>query len=191
MNLPAGDLTLRGPGIECPWFDSQLFSEFFDRQQHTDTHRGSLRHPHPPSALASARQRLFGGGTVPPSIGPAFLQPSRPARCHAPRPATRIRPCPGRWWGAGNPCCYPCCYRTRAFSWSLSKCTPHCRWSSCPISVQLRPMAFSPRSSSNAFAKDRGSVAPETVSVDPARTAPFSTWGVFLVCESGLRGRSQ
>ena len=104
MNLPAGDLTVRGPGIECPWFDSQLFSEVFDRQQHTDTHRGSL--PTPPSPLCarvSTPASPWVAATVPPSIGPAFLQPSRPARCNAPRAATRIRPCPGRWWGAGNP----------------------------------------------------------------------------------------
>lgn len=29
------------------------------------------------------------------SIEPAFQRPSRPARCNSPRPATRIRPCPG------------------------------------------------------------------------------------------------
>ena len=50
--------------------------------------------PEPPSALASARQRLFGGSAAQ-SIGPAFLQPSRPARCDVHRPATRIDPCPG------------------------------------------------------------------------------------------------
>ena len=63
------------------------------------SNRGSRTTPPFPFALALTRQRLFGGGTVPPSIGPAFLRSSRPARCHAPRPATRIRPCPGRWWG--------------------------------------------------------------------------------------------
>ena len=81
MNLPAGDLTLRGPGIECPWFDSQLFSEFFDRQQHTDTHRGSLPTPIP---LLRSRQHAsvsLVAAPVPPRIEPASLQPSRPARC--------------------------------------------------------------------------------------------------------------
>jgi hypothetical protein len=45
MNLAAGDLPVRGPGIECGGFDSQLFSEFFDRQQHRDTNWGSLTTP--------------------------------------------------------------------------------------------------------------------------------------------------
>ena len=87
MNLPAGDLTVRGPGIECPWLNSQLFSKVFDRQQHTDTHRGSL--PTPPSPLCarvSTPASPSVAATVAPSIGPAFLQPSRPARCKfAPR----------------------------------------------------------------------------------------------------------
>lgn len=51
--------------------------------------------PEPPSTLASARQRLVGGSAAQQSIGPAFLKPSRPARCDVPRPATRIDPCPG------------------------------------------------------------------------------------------------
>ena len=60
--------------------------------------------PEPPSALASARQRLFGGSTARQSIGPAFLQPSRPARCDVHRPATRIDPCPGGGGGQGIEC---------------------------------------------------------------------------------------
>lgn len=35
------------------------------------------------------------------SIEPAFQQPSRPARCNSPRPATRVRPCPGFGGGQG------------------------------------------------------------------------------------------
>ena len=54
MNLPAGDLAVRGPGIECRWFNSQLFSKVFDRQQHQETHRGSL--PTPPSPPLRSRQ---------------------------------------------------------------------------------------------------------------------------------------
>jgi len=38
------------------------------------------------------------------SIGPAFLQPSRPARCEVPRPATRIDPCPEVGGGQGIKC---------------------------------------------------------------------------------------
>ena len=65
MNFPARDLAVRCPGIECPWFDSQLFSEFFDRQKHKETNRGSLTTPpNPPSALACARQRLFGSSAA-------------------------------------------------------------------------------------------------------------------------------
>jgi len=48
MNLPAGNLALRGPGIECRWLNSQLFSEFFDRQKHRKTNRGSLTTPPSP-----------------------------------------------------------------------------------------------------------------------------------------------
>jgi hypothetical protein len=73
---------VRGPGIECSWFDSQLFSELFDRQKHTDTHRGRL--PTPPSPLCarvSTPAFPLVAATVALSSGPAFLQPSRPARC--------------------------------------------------------------------------------------------------------------
>ncbi len=58
MNLPAGDLALRGPGIERRGFDLQLFSEFFDRQQHRDTNRGSLTTPLiPPTMRPRVRRR--------------------------------------------------------------------------------------------------------------------------------------
>jgi hypothetical protein len=67
--------------------------------------RGSLTTPpEPPSALASARQRLCGGSAARQSIGPAFLQPSRPARCDVHRPATQIDPCPGGGGGQGIEC---------------------------------------------------------------------------------------
>lgn len=122
------------------------------------------------------------------SIEPAFQRPSRPARCNSPRPATRIRPCPGLGGGGQGPIDR---YRTRAFSWSLSKCTPHCRWSSCPISAQLRPRAFSSRSIFNPFAKDRASAAPVALSVAAATTGSLSTRGGFLALRSVRRGRSQ
>lgn len=35
MNLPAGDLALRSPGIECPRFNSQLFRSGYVRVRWT------------------------------------------------------------------------------------------------------------------------------------------------------------
>jgi len=49
--------------------------------------------PASPWVAARVRQR----------IEQAFLQPSRPAHCNSPCTATRIRPCPGLWWGGREP----------------------------------------------------------------------------------------
>lgn len=103
MNFPAGDLAVRGPGIECSWFDSQLFSELVDRQKHADTHRGRLPTPPSPSALASARQRfLWWRPRCPRASGqPSCSRPGLPA---ATRPAPRLGfvPAPGCGGGQGT-----------------------------------------------------------------------------------------
>lgn len=57
-----------------------------------------------PSSLLRSRQSAsvpWVAARVRGSIEPAFQQPSRPARCNSPRPATRIRPCPGLGGGQG------------------------------------------------------------------------------------------
>jgi hypothetical protein len=92
---------LAGPGIEGSWFDSQLFSEFFDRQQHTETHRGSLPTPPiplcarvstPASLLVAARCRRAAGQ-------PSCSRPGLPA---ATRPAPRLGFVPAPDGGGGQ-----------------------------------------------------------------------------------------
>lgn len=103
MNAPRWDFALGDPQVQGGGLDVEPGGHVFDGEEHLNPSPGeSDDTPGPPSALASVRQRLFGGGAVPPSIGPAFLRSSRPARCYAHRPATRICPCPGLLRGAGN-----------------------------------------------------------------------------------------
>jgi hypothetical protein len=86
-------------------FATVLCKQFRVRHAFPDRvrNRGSLTTPPNPllrsrryasvSVVAARRDR---------DIGPAFLPPSRLARCEVPRPATPIDPCPGGGGGAGN-----------------------------------------------------------------------------------------
>ena len=93
MNADARDLALLCPGVERRGFDSQLCSKVFDRQEHSDTNRGSLTTPpsphDAPACLPASDPACMPSGCEPArqSRDQAFLVPSPGAP-----PASRLSP---------------------------------------------------------------------------------------------------